>query len=61
MPLQKDYVASLNPLINFYIYASDFGALIHLRSRLINMNSTIFVVMLKENLRQGGSLVMKFG
>ena len=57
----KALVESLNPLLNFYVYALDFGVLNHLKRRLINMNSTICEIMLRNQHMQGGSLVMKFG
>ena len=61
MPLLKGLVVSLNPLLNFCVFASDFGVLNHMRRHQMNLNSTICAVMLKKNLRQEGSLVMKFG
>ena len=59
MPLMEGSMEILNPLINFCVFVSNFGALDHLRRRQINVNSIICVIMLNKNLRQGGSLVMK--
>ena len=60
MPVLNDLVASINPLINWCVFASDFGVLNHLRRHQINVNSTICAIMLNKKMRQVGSLVMKF-
>ena len=61
MPLLKDLVESLNKLLNFCVFASDFGVLNHLRIHRMNVNSTICAIMVNKKLSQGGSLVMNFG
>ena len=61
MPLLKGLVSIINPLLIFYRYASDFGALNHLKRRLINVNSNVCKIMLNNKQIQVGSLVMKFG
>ena len=61
IPLLKVLVASINPMLNFCLFASDFGVINDLRRLQINMVSTICAIILKKKLKQGGSLVMKFG
>ena len=57
----KGLATSINPLLSLYVYGSDFSVLNDPKRLLININHTIYEIMLNKKQIQGDPLVIKFG